>query len=212
MGVTSISIGHRPLQTGAGMAWKVPGSNDNGSGAPDNGSGNGGPNPWPWPPQRKRRGGNGNPLDALRHSYQPAIYRGWKFEKSARPPCLWEYVGLSLEQNAHHAARGPKALEIPALRRGVVLDSIGGYTCVDAPCDAKRDRVWIHWMFINLDEYKSKFDRVQSSARCNIMGADVEHDSRNWLGEYFRNILKFILSIAILRIHIKGRVYTHFAL
>jgi len=31
-------------------------------------------------------------------------------------------------------------------------------------------------MFINLDEYKSKFDRVQSSARCNIMGADVEHD------------------------------------
>jgi len=48
------------------MAWKVPGSNDNGSGAPDNGSGKGGFNPWPPPRNNRRRGGNGNPLDALR--------------------------------------------------------------------------------------------------------------------------------------------------
>jgi len=48
------------------MAWKVPGSNENGSGAPDNNSGNSGRNPWPPPRNNRRRGGNGNPLDALR--------------------------------------------------------------------------------------------------------------------------------------------------
>jgi len=48
------------------MAWKVPGSNDNGNGGSGpNGSGNGGQNPWP-PRRNNRRGGNGNPLDVLR--------------------------------------------------------------------------------------------------------------------------------------------------
>jgi len=50
------------------MAWKVPGSNDNGNGGSErnNGSGNGGQNPWPPKRNHRRRGGNGNPLDALR--------------------------------------------------------------------------------------------------------------------------------------------------
>jgi len=47
------------------MAWKVPGSNDNGEPGP-NGSGNGERNPWPPPRNNRRRGGNGNPFDALR--------------------------------------------------------------------------------------------------------------------------------------------------
>jgi len=51
------------------MAWKVPGSNESGSGnggPGPNGSGNGGQNPWPPRRNNRRRGGNGDPLDALR--------------------------------------------------------------------------------------------------------------------------------------------------
>jgi len=47
------------------MAWKIPGSNDNGGSGP-NGSGNGERNPWPPPRNNRRRSGNGHPLEMLR--------------------------------------------------------------------------------------------------------------------------------------------------